>query len=172
MEVAAKNAKVSYLWWHSKANQKTCFDKIAKELSTKSLILIWLDINNFTDWYRIKHADIIRRGGGTVLKKYLSLKLSFFHWSWYGNSLITTLRVLYPDVSWDPRGFGQRGYWNEQFNHRQFLDLIAKELNIKKPQEWYSVSIETVLKKGGGTLLSKYNNSLSSALKVVSFHCY
>jgi hypothetical protein len=50
--------------------------------------------------------------------------------------------------------------WKDIPNQRFFFDKLAAKLNIQKPEDWYSVQIETVLKEGGTFVNSVYKGSL------------
>jgi hypothetical protein len=36
----------------------------------------------------------------------------------------------------------QSNYWSSVENQRKFMEWAAKELNIKKPSDWYSITSE------------------------------
>jgi len=55
-------------------------------------------------------------------------------------------------------------FWNKLTNQKTFMDNLGKELNIRFMEDWYKVSLQTVIEHGGGTLLNKYNRSLTKAL--------
>ncbi len=50
-------------------------------------------------------------------------------------------------------------------NQRIFMDNLAKRLNIKDPQEWYTVTHKMFWKYGGGGLIKKYNSSPRKVLQ-------
>lgn len=50
--------------------------------------------------------------------------------------------------------------------HRKLLDWIGTQLGVQKQDDWYSTSSKEVLKHGG-TFLKDFNNSLSSALRII-----
>jgi hypothetical protein len=53
-------------------------------------------------------------------------------------------------------------------NHKNFLDEIAKKLNIKTPSDWGKVTYDYFCGSGGSTLLNTYyNGSLFTCLQSV-----
>jgi hypothetical protein len=40
------------------------------------------------------------------------------------------------------------------------MDQLAKKLNLKKLEDWYSVGTKTIQEEGGSFLVSYYNGSL------------
>ncbi len=63
--------------------------------------------------------------------------------------------------------YASHGYWNNFDNHKAFLDDLARKLNITTPQGWFSIRNPTLIERGGGGLLRKYNGSLSRLLSTV-----
>lgn len=54
--------------------------------------------------------------------------------------------------------------WNVESERNLFAELATK-LNIRHPSDWGKISVQTVLKNGGGSVMAnKYNNSLIKAL--------
>ena len=51
-------------------------------------------------------------------------------------------------------------YWKDKNKQHVFFDELAKTLNIQKPEDWYSVSVKTVLEKGGSFVNTLYNGSV------------
>lgn len=50
---------------------------------------------------------------------------------------------------------------------RKYLDWLAKQLSIKKMEEWYHVKLSQVRRRRGNGLLNIYGDSLYNALKEV-----
>jgi hypothetical protein len=53
-----------------------------------------------------------------------------------------------------------KGHWNDIANQKIFFDQLAETLKIQRPEDWYNVSVESVVSKGGSFLNSHYNGSL------------
>jgi hypothetical protein len=92
----------------------------------------------------------------------------------YNNSMFQLLSSVYPDVNWLPWKFerGPKNMWNDLSVQRQFLDSVAKQLNIKEMSDWYKISVQVkaisylfprivkeMAKHGCTSLLIKYNHS-------------
>jgi hypothetical protein len=52
------------------------------------------------------------------------------------------------------------GFWKDVNNQRSFFDHLAKVLKIQKKEDWYEVSVTTVIQMGGSFLSTYYNKSL------------
>ena len=140
--------KVPPFFWEDIKNQKNFFDWLGKELQ----------IEDVEDWYHIKAADVDKKGGCGLLINY------------YGGSIIKALKTVYPEISWQIWKFDQvpRGYWNDMKNQRDFFDWLAKQLELRKPEEWYSVKLIDIERRGGGWLLNHlYGGSLVKALSAI-----
>src|SRR5689334_5535227 len=60
------------------------------------------------------------------------------------------------------------GYWKDFKNHREFFDILGKELEFKNLDDWYNITTEQIQNAGGHTLLAEYYyNSPSTALKKI-----
>ncbi len=90
--------------------------------------------------------------------------------------------AAYPEYVWDSSYFKRpRHYWSSRQSQRHFFDSIAKRLSIydivefcitcidiETAEEWYKVSVHTVCRMGGASLLNMYyHGSLTEALKAV-----
>lgn len=60
-----------------------------------------------------------------------------------------------------------RNHWKKLGNQKEFFLNLAKELKIKEPKKWGSISNSQVLERGGGGLLQIYGGSLRTALKTI-----
>jgi hypothetical protein len=77
---------------------------------------------------------------------------------------LPALNNVYPEYDWPlerirpitPRG---SGYWSDKANQRAFFDEIARSLNFKKPEDWYSVTADIILQRGGSFIKTYYNGS-------------
>jgi hypothetical protein len=43
----------------------------------------------------------------------------------------------------------QKQFWNSKDNQRKFVDWLVEELQIRTQEDWYHVSIQDVIAKGG-----------------------
>jgi hypothetical protein len=76
------------------------------------------------------------------------------------------LKRVYPDQQWkEMRSTKAKGYWNDLANQKAFLERVAAELKIQKPEDWYFVKLETLYKMGGSFILYHYKGSLLRGMK-------
>jgi len=60
------------------------------------------------------------------------------------------------------------GHWNHFSNHMAFRNYLAAKLELTKPEDWYTVSTDTIRKMGGNGLLnSKYKGQTLAFLRAV-----
>jgi hypothetical protein len=76
---------------------------------------------------------------------------------------LIALSTLYPEHKWD-----KRPCLSDPNTQRQFFDRLAVSLNIKKPEDWYNVTVRTAVKATGGLLTRYYNSSLIKGMTVIS----
>jgi len=115
-----------------------------------------LSIESKQDWYKVKSSDIVRIPGGRMfLRK-------------YDSSLRRTIVSLIPNWNWKPWMFEEgapRSYWDKKSNRKSYLIWLSEELNLIDMNSWYRIRTQDITKKKGSRgWLSKYNNSLRSAL--------
>jgi hypothetical protein len=56
---------------------------------------------------------------------------------------------VYPDFNWTFKEQKPSGYWDDPKNRLDFVKQLEQKLNIKQLEEWYAVTIKTVLENGG-----------------------
>lgn len=90
----------------------------------------------------------------------------------YNGSICLALATVYPEKRWFPWLFTQIpiGYWASRANHKKYLDWLWDELNLKRFEDWYNVSNNTVVQRGGRGLLTHYQDSLRKALAAIYPH--
>lgn len=115
-----------------------------------------LGISRQEEWYNFTTKDIATKEGKLLL-------------SCYRNSLFSALKDLYPEFEWNPfhckKIPSESSNWNDIQNQRKFLEFIAEQLNIQKPEDWYSVPLKSIRQLGGRTLLHLHHNSLLQTLQ-------
>ena len=77
-------------------------------------------MTKFSGWYKISRAEVARRGGSALFKRYRSLK--------------DALQTLYPEHPWDPSRFttqAPRGFW-QQGNFNTWMAQIESKLGIQE----------------------------------------
>jgi hypothetical protein len=124
--------------------QKKILEDAGRELGVKEL----------DDWYSVSRTEVLR-------------KIPFIITS-YNNSLLSTLKAIYPHHSWDSSRFQTllHGHWNDLNHQRNKLEEIGKQFGVKELDDWYKVPRRDVLKKIS-FLSSHYNSKLLTALKVL-----
>src|SRR5690606_33263791 len=88
----------------------------------------------------------------------------------YDGSLSRALQNVFPEYEWHPWRFRwvPSGYWNDMKHQRQFVDWMAKELNVTSQSQWYGMDQHSIVKKGGGSLLiGMYGSSLARLLQAI-----
>lgn len=133
----------SYGYWKDKQNQRKFFEGLVKILN----------INEPKDWGKVTVNSVHEYGGKSLL----------IH---YQNSLYRALCSVYKgvyylllvdaviDVHWKKEWFASvpvypKVYWESEQNRKEFLDHIAAQYFIKKPQDWARVTYALVKKHGG-----------------------
>jgi hypothetical protein len=127
-------------------------DWLAKELNLKSM----------QDWYKVKVSIPNSRGGRGLMNIYGNSLQKGNNFVCYNDLQSSALKAIYPEHSWDQRLFSKsrKGFWHNIENQRQQLDYVAKALGIQKFEDWYNVTLEQVIAKGGRSVLFCYGNSL------------
>jgi hypothetical protein len=82
--------------------------------------------------------------------------------------ILVALAAAYPEHTWKTKDHKSIGYWKDIKNQRSFFDVLAVKLNVKKPEDWYSVRLDTVLMNGGSFIISYYNGSVRRGIVYIS----
>ena len=144
------NARVPYGHWKSAENRRDFLDTIAEQHN----------VQRDEDWSRVTFYHVRDAGGAGLLKR-------------YGNSLYELLRDTYPERNLRIETCRQKvpqNHWESKNRCREFFDQLAAEHGIDRLSEagWKSITHEMVQQKKGGTsILARYNNSVLAALKDV-----
>jgi hypothetical protein len=97
-------------------------DYVAKQLNFKTP----------EDWYKIQAQDIRRFGGSRLLEIH--------------GSRVKLLRTLYPNIDWKEDKFVvRRAIWTVKSHQREFLDNMAKKLNLSSYEDWYNVKTRGII---------------------------
>eukprot|EP01118_Nematostelium_gracile_P009093 TRINITY_DN3048_c0_g1_i1.p2 TRINITY_DN3048_c0_g1~~TRINITY_DN3048_c0_g1_i1.p2 ORF type:complete len:336 (+),score=65.90 TRINITY_DN3048_c0_g1_i1:28-1035(+) len=130
--------------WREMHVQRDFMDYLAKELNIK----------NMEDWYHVTKAQMCNKGATGLLKV-------------YDESPSKTIASILVDHHWDLVKFSNKpkGTWDSIESQREFLNQLAKQLNIKQMEDWYNVTKPQIHENGGGGLLRiKYHNSPSKMI--------
>jgi len=110
-------------YWNNQENHRKFFDDYALKNG----------IVKFEDWYNVTHKDLIRSGGGTILKK-------------NGDSLHKALKTIYPEhKGWSAHQF--KALWHFSKSQYQLFNVLknffptqSMQTNYKHPNLKYADS--------------------------------
>jgi len=133
--------------WTYASSQREFLEAVGRRLGIKEL----------ADWYRVRASDLSRhqRGGKGLLNQ-------------YGGSLRAALESAFPNFEWTPWQFRavHRGFWMCLENRREYLQWLARELQVVQSVQWHNVRSEDVLRRRGGKrFLETGGGSIESALQ-------
>eukprot|EP00026_Physarum_polycephalum_P006810 Phypoly_transcript_06862.p1 GENE.Phypoly_transcript_06862~~Phypoly_transcript_06862.p1 ORF type:complete len:562 (+),score=109.53 Phypoly_transcript_06862:93-1688(+) len=144
-----KFAKSPTDYWKSPANQRMFFDEFSKSRNFDPLFP--------KNWYSVKHTDLLAtKGCSTIVEQH--------------GSLAKALISNYPNIGLEESQITRTPYaqlYDTPEKRRAFLDAFAArhKFDPKIPDNWYSVTRESVIdSKGGDGLLKQYNRNLINAL--------
>lgn len=128
--------RVTKGFWTNKNNQRNFMDWLGKQVGFKCM----------DDWYNITRKDFLEHGGMSLMES-------------YRKSPARILQAIYPEHNWMEWKFSQvsRGYWDDSKNLKQFLEWLGKELNIKRREDWYRVSIQQIRKIARMSVFNRKN---------------
>ena len=132
-------------YWKSIDNQRKFF----LDLSNK------LQLNEPVSWADIPFETVQKEGGSVIL-------------SYYEN-YYDCIKTLFPEISskeWSSQRQLPKNYWHSIQNQKKFLDDFAIKMNLKKPEDWKTISHQKIIDHGGRGLL-KYYPSLLECLSTV-----
>jgi hypothetical protein len=129
-------------FWKDEEHQFQSLKKIEEELGIKEL----------DDWYKIS-ANQFRSKNCSLLYQ-------------YNGSILAILKKFYPNHEWNPLRFTKvpQSYWKNEDNQRKFLEVVGKELGVKKLDDWYKVIAKKVT-NGRSSFIDNYYNGLVEALQ-------
>jgi len=124
-------------WWESASNQKTFIQWLQAELN----------ISQLDHWYSVRHDTILCQSGGAALLNHFG-------------SLREALSQVYPNHPWQTQLFATQprtGLFtsNQEWSSdkKTQFSQVEQILTIRKPEDWYSVSLKQI-RLAGGTLMS------------------
>src|SRR5689334_18500289 len=109
----------------------------------------------------------------------LGYNLTLNDWNKYGgkglllyfnDSLSTALQSIFPNHIWQTWKFNESvesGFWDTIKNSRKFMDNLGKKLEYKSIEDWYKIKEKDIQDNQGGTLLKKYNNTISKLIESI-----
>jgi hypothetical protein len=137
-------------FWKDMSNRKEFFDWVASSRG----------ITGMEEWYNVPSQDVAAAGGVSLLNAYYEGKLS--------HALIS----VYPTHKWKPWRFVQvpKNCWSDLVNQREFMDSLAKDLQLSSLLDWYYQPAKLTEAEEPGLwslLISQYDGSLSLALSTI-----
>lgn len=149
-EIDERARKVrSKSYWENPVTRKAFLDGLAKKFKVKTA----------ADWKSVREQDVKDQGGTGLFSVY--------------PNLLTALQETYPEqeiTTFNARPKVEKGHWKEADNRREFLDSIARTLQIEEPKDWKNVKEETVRSLGGSRFLSRYKNLFEALQDVYPEH--
>lgn len=103
----------------------------------------------------MRAVDLAHGGGRTLLRL-------------HDNRLVRLLQCAFPEHQWDPQAFASkapRGYWSDVNHRRLLLEKVAKEMDVRSPEEWGCVAREDVRRLGGVALLHNHGGDMRAMLE-------
>lgn len=129
--------------WIEPKECRNFFEKLEKE---------W-DIKKPTEWSRRTKEEVIRKGGGHILKQ-------------FGNSLGIALTMSFPERETVMIGRVQKGYWRDITNATLFVRKMFDLLKLKNVKDWMDIPYEKIQKMGGDNLLHLYGGEFFKPIAV------
>lgn len=134
-------------YWENVDNQRQFMDWLGKQLG----------IAQWQDWYKVTRAQIGENGGWAIIHR-------------YNGSPSSILTTVYPQFSWELWKFDRspREFWNDENQVQQYLQWVAKELNIKSIDDWMILAKHRLAKlKKGSVLLEKCNYDINRMVELL-----
>jgi hypothetical protein len=86
-------------------------------------------------------------------------------------SLVTALKRIYPEHSWEPWKFHQapKGYWDDTGNVTQYLDTLRQQLGIEHLSDWRTITTRHLTSLKAGKLIQKSGGLIPMLMKYVEW---
>lgn len=108
-------------------------------------------------WRSVTAAHVREEEGGSSLLRR------------YQGSVGALLVENFPELTiTQVRTRAERGHWSLRENRRKFLERVAEELDVRRPEDWSRVTSASVRALGGSSLLDFYGGSLYAALRDIN----
>lgn len=113
-----------------------------------------LRFRKLEDWYRVTTRDFLGNHGAGLLAT---------RWN---SSVTTAVKETFPRHEWLEWLFRQapRSFWHDPQNHRRYMDWLARQLGICRPDDWYSVTNQDFVDHQGEAFLIQYRSTISAAI--------
>ena len=132
-------------YWAKKVNRRAYMRWLERELG----------IEHPDRWYDVTKQDFVEHAGHGLLANY------------FNHSVAAAVMEYLPRRRWQPWRFRSvpQGFWQHAENRRAYLDWLAARLRIRTPEQWYHVTVQTLVEHHGATLVARYNYSVLDILR-------
>lgn len=127
--------------------------------ANRKLFFIWLaekmEISSQEEWGRVTKDIVAKYGGASMLREH------------YNDSVFDALQSLFISETWMPWLVGalkRRDYWRVKGNRKKFLEWLARQLGFSQPEDWFNVTHEQIVSRGGYKLLERFDQDMSKIL--------
>lgn len=127
---------VSRGFWDDPNNLKAYINWLERQLKIRCL----------DDWYQVRRSTVIKKYyGQTAVRR-------------NGGSLYHLLCNVYPEHQWYPWKFHETSpkFWGKKKNRIVYLKWLEKELNFKKPSDWYQIKGQDFFRNYGRRVMNSY----------------
>jgi len=130
-------------YWDVVEHQRKYTDWLGKKLGYTAM----------EDWYKVKIIDFAHNHGWSVVYG-------------YENTPAKAIANIYPEHDWELWKFDPipKGFWDNQQNHKKFMDWVTKQLGITDMKDWYYIKHSQLIQYNALPLLGYYNNSVMTAV--------
>jgi len=117
----SKPRRIPRGYWKDLKNQRIFVDNIAQQFN----------ITDKSGWYKVTTNQFRKQYGAMHLLNYC-----------YNGSISKMLSTVYPEHNWDTLKFSNvpQRYWTDPNNQRNFLEKLAKDLQITTQKDWYKLT--------------------------------
>lgn len=84
----------------------------------------------------------------------------------WNSSVAKAVKDTFRQCEWYEWLFGQapRNFWHDPENHRRYMDWLARQLGLRRPEDWYAVTNEDFVEHHGEAFLIRYRSTVSAAI--------
>ena len=144
-----KFSRLPHGYFNDVNNRKDFFTQLSSSLS----------ITSPSQWHSISNSQVIEKGGAYLLNHY------------YGGSIKKMVEELLPELHFSPflHSKTSHKYFHSLSNQRDCFQHISLQMNIKKMEDWYDISVTHLFRnfKGFSTIFRLYNYSMIDTLQAI-----
>ena len=107
---------------------------------------VQLNLQKPEDWYNVKRSDIYKHKGRTFLKYY--------------ENYIEPIQEYNSNYNYQEWKFSEtpKKYWFNSYNRKRYLFWLGEQLQFRKAEDWYDISIRHFRDNHGRGLLAFYGD--------------